>query len=625
MVMSLPEQDMQTCSRVRVEIPDPTTGDLPKATACDQDERSGVFEMLGKIDGNGEEVNGCRRIELGYDPIAVTLDAVPETPNIGQETLSVEPCKDSTPRSRSLDRSCGNRHTVADELSIPHSDCDSRVKEDEREQCICMARKLSDFFNFFPGDAKAKRDRETLIFERILPDARLFLEAKDNMIWAWREFTTICENDIVSIGYSWMLLALAELMTRVERGLLNARNDVMRLVMCASAKLPPSTSWEEIQSVVKPSSAKLVRLWIDDPNITDENYNLFLAHGLSVLQKAASEVVTTSKEPDSRPSTHLSSTANANIDETLISAYKQILKKFGENCNLDPTSEWAIAARNDLFRRLAHGKNIDVKKEMLVLSECLSRHIYHRFCKEYKMNPDSEWAQIARDDLLKRAVDGPLDEKNELLRLSECLSTESSPDSTWEELSLKKDMRAQRAAQILLREEEAEKAAKKAAKNRPSKKSLRKQALKKRQEELALRQEELARIDEGEEDGKEPADTPLASVVQLSDVGEAIPTRDDAALSSITAIAGVPPPPMELPAAFVDLSDLKSSLVDKNDDVATSVATALQCVVCLKNERSTACVPCGHRCLCEECADRVKIHQCPMCRREIDILMRVFG
>ena len=49
MVMSLPEQDMQRCSHVRVEIPDPTTGDLPKATACDQDELSGVFEMLDKI------------------------------------------------------------------------------------------------------------------------------------------------------------------------------------------------------------------------------------------------------------------------------------------------------------------------------------------------------------------------------------------------------------------------------------------------------------------------------------------------------------------------------------------------------------------------------------------------
>jgi hypothetical protein len=40
------------------------------------------------------------------------------------------------------------------------------------------------------------------------------------------------------------------------------------------------------------------------------------------------------------------------------------------------------------------------------------------------------------------------------------------------------------------------------------------------------------------------------------------------------------------------------------DDAATSVATALACAVCMSRERSVACVPCVHRCLCEECVKR---------------------
>jgi hypothetical protein len=59
----------------------------------------------------------------------------------------------------------------------------------------------------------------------------------------------------------------------------------------------------------------------------------------------------------------------------------------------------------------------------------------------------------------------------------------------------------------------------------------------------------------------------------------------------------------------------------------TSVASALACVVCFKNHSEFAVVPCGHRCLCEECADKVafKYALCPMCRKEATMIIRIYG
>ena len=68
-----------------------------------------------------------------------------------------------------------------------------------------------------------------------------------------------------------------------------------------------------------------------------------------------------------------------------------------------------------------------------------------------------------------------------------------------------------------------------------------------------------------------------------------------------------------------------SALTGKNDDAATSVATALQCVVCMTNERSMVCVPCGHRCLCDACGKHeVTGDKCPMCRKQVMMFIRVF-
>lgn len=79
------------------------------------------------------------------------------------------------------------------------------------------------------------------------------------------------------------------------------------------------------------------------------------------------------------------------------------------------------------------------------------------------------------------------------------------------------------------------------------------------------------------------------------------------------------------PTALVDLSNLSCAFEARNDDAATSVATALQCVVCMTRERAVACVPCGHKCLCNDCGkEEVVGESCPMCRKTVMFFMQVF-
>jgi E3 ubiquitin-protein ligase MUL1 len=53
------------------------------------------------------------------------------------------------------------------------------------------------------------------------------------------------------------------------------------------------------------------------------------------------------------------------------------------------------------------------------------------------------------------------------------------------------------------------------------------------------------------------------------------------------------------------------------------------CIVCYSKERSVACVPCGHKCLCEDCGTKETMSTangcpCPMCREEVMMFMKVF-
>ena len=47
-----------------------------------------------------------------------------------------------------------------------------------------------------------------------------------------------------------------------------------------------------------------------------------------------------------------------------------------------------------------------------------------------------------------------------------------------------------------------------------------------------------------------------------------------------------------------------------------------ECAICLDDDAEYAVVPCGHRCLCENCSKAVS--QCPVCRGAIAAVLRVF-
>ena len=51
-----------------------------------------------------------------------------------------------------------------------------------------------------------------------------------------------------------------------------------------------------------------------------------------------------------------------------------------------------------------------------------------------------------------------------------------------------------------------------------------------------------------------------------------------------------------------------------------------ECVVCMDAENTHSFVPCGHKCVCEACANTVMATrgECPKCRAEVDNVMRIY-
>ena len=67
----------------------------------------------------------------------------------------------------------------------------------------------------------------------------------------------------------------------------------------------------------------------------------------------------------------------------------------------------------------------------------------------------------------------------------------------------------------------------------------------------------------------------------------------------------------------------RSLLDDKGSE--PEIPEAKQCVICLDDVKSHACVPCGHLCMCANCAaDERKNRTCPLCRKAVREMMRVF-
>ena len=82
--------------------------------------------------------------------------------------------------------------------------------------------------------------------------------------------------------------------------------------------------------------------------------------------------------------------------------------------------------------------------------------------------------------------------------------------------------------------------------------------------------------------------------------------------------------PHECPYPFLRAEAAKAK---KASSAESDAAEAETCVVCLEGSRTHAFLPCGHRSVCQRCADRViaaKKDFCPMCREPFQSVVRIF-
>ena len=75
-------------------------------------------------------------------------------------------------------------------------------------------------------------------------------------------------------------------------------------------------------------------------------------------------------------------------------------------------------------------------------------------------------------------------------------------------------------------------------------------------------------------------------------------------------------------------SDLDDAITTTNSNTSSSPATA-NCVICQVAPSSQAIIPCGHCCLCDECATTLIVGPpqtrfCPLCRTRIQSCLKIF-
>ena len=63
-------------------------------------------------------------------------------------------------------------------------------------------------------------------------------------------------------------------------------------------------------------------------------------------------------------------------------------------------------------------------------------------------------------------------------------------------------------------------------------------------------------------------------------------------------------------------------------EIAQEVSDLL-CVICLENYKDMIIVPCGHQCICSKCSYNLLYfseteYKCPICRKRIDTVIKVF-
>lgn len=64
--------------------------------------------------------------------------------------------------------------------------------------------------------------------------------------------------------------------------------------------------------------------------------------------------------------------------------------------------------------------------------------------------------------------------------------------------------------------------------------------------------------------------------------------------------------------------------VKKEEEIKTESTIIVNnpCVICGKEEKRLACIPCGHLVSCSNCSSTLRT--CPVCRRSIEAFVRIF-
>uniref|UniRef100_A0A6C0E8U3 RING-type domain-containing protein n=1 Tax=viral metagenome TaxID=1070528 RepID=A0A6C0E8U3_9ZZZZ len=67
----------------------------------------------------------------------------------------------------------------------------------------------------------------------------------------------------------------------------------------------------------------------------------------------------------------------------------------------------------------------------------------------------------------------------------------------------------------------------------------------------------------------------------------------------------------------------KTRIIRPSSPCELASTDAEKCCVCYENKKTRVCVPCGHQCLCAECATKVQ-DKCPICNIETTNIVKVF-
>jgi len=114
------------------------------------------------------------------------------------------------------------------------------------------------------------------------------------------------------------------------------------------------------------------------------------------------------------------------------------------------------------------------------------------------------------------------------------------------------------------------------------------------------------------------ADKPVAAAVSSPQQGQGVIKRFFELLMMLVSMFLVMFAWGEASKAKEEAASLRGELRLARSEQADRQGT--QCNVCLDRPRETVLQPCGHVCLCLQCADRIRggENQCPVCRSRIE-------